>query len=202
MSSKNVVVELPRINLKKVQIKVHGDSPLICHAWSEKAKHMMLQKQMKKAVSGKAAKAPEEDFFDSLHWLTEKPQKASSGVPNGARFGFPSVGFKATAVSACRFTDGIKMTEVRGSFHIDGDMVEIKGTPVMREDMVRIGMGTADIRYRGEFPEWSAVLNITYNENALSIEQIMNLFNVGGFGVGIGEWRPERDGSFGRFHVA
>jgi hypothetical protein len=29
----------------------------------------------------------------------------------------------------------------------------------------------------------------------------VNLFNVAGFAVGVGEWRPERDGSNGMFHV-
>lgn len=62
-------------------------------------------------------------------------------------------------------------------------------------------MGTADIRYRGEFPEWSTEITLRYNANVLSPEQVANLFNVAGFAVGVGEWRPQRDGSFGMFHV-
>ena len=81
-------------------------------------------------------------------------------------------------------------------------MAEINGTPEMREDMVRIGMGTADIRYRGEFKNWSTILTIRYNERAMSLEQIINLFNIGGFSCGVGEWRPSKDGSYGMFHVA
>ena len=72
----------------------------------------------------------------------------------------------------------------------------------MREYMVRIGMGTADIRYRGEFKKWSTTLHIRYNSNAMSAEQIVNLFNVAGFACGVGEWRPQKDGSYGCFHVA
>jgi hypothetical protein len=30
----------------------------------------------------------------------------------------------------------------------------------------------------------------------------VNLFNTAGFGVGIGEWRSEKDGQHGMFHVA
>lgn len=80
-------------------------------------------------------------------------------------------------------------------------MVKIDGEPSMREDMVRVGMGTADIRYRGEFRSWSAEMVIRYNANVLSVEQVFNLFNTGGFAIGVGEWRPQRDGSFGMFHV-
>ena len=115
-----------------------------------------------------------------------------------AKFSFPAIAFKAAAVDG-GYRSGVtaNKTASRGAFHIVGDMVEIIGTPEMREDMVRIGMGTADIRYRGEFKKWSAVLNVRYNADAMSMEQIVNLFNIGGFACGIGEWRPAKDGSFG-----
>jgi hypothetical protein len=67
--------------------------------------------------------------------------------------------------------------------------------------MVRVGMGTADIRFRGEFREWRTRLTVRYNARVLSDEQIVNLFNTAGFAVGIGEWRSEKDGSYGLFHV-
>ena len=72
----------------------------------------------------------------------------------------------------------------------------------MRTDAVRIGMGTLDLRYRPEFQEWSVALRIRYNAAAISPEQIVNLYNVAGFAVGIAEWRPERDGSNGMFEVS
>lgn len=190
MSSKTAVsIDLPPINLQTMEITLVGDSPLICHAWSDKAKRMMLDKQMGKAQHKKDKKDPEQDFKDSLYHL-----------PDGG-FGFPAVAFKAAAVSACRFAEGVKMTEARGAFHINGEMVEVQGVPTPREDMVRVGMGTADIRFRGEFKQWRVTLNVRFNASALSPAQIVNLFNTAGFGVGVGEWRPERDGSYGMFHV-
>lgn len=190
-SKKEVSVELKPINIQHAELKLVGDSPLIVHAWSAKAKKEMLDKQMKKAKNAKEAKDPERDYEESFYRL-----------PNG-KPGFPTIGFKKAAVSAGgRFSDGLKMTELRGSFFIEGELSEIIGEPRMREDMVRIGMGTADIRYRPEFPEWSTILNIKYNADAISLEQIVNLFNLAGFGVGVGEWRPEKDGQYGMFHVA
>jgi hypothetical protein len=188
--SETQVIELPPIDLRILNIRLVGDSPLICHAWSHKAKEQMLSKQMKKAKQAKEAKDPQRDYEESLYKLEE------------GGYGFPSVAFKSAAVSACRYADGVKMTEARGAFHIIGEMVPIHGNPNPREDMVRVGMGTADIRYRGEFKEWSVDLPIRYNTKALSAEQIVNLFNTAGFGVGVGEWRPEKDGSYGMFHVA
>jgi hypothetical protein len=187
---KEVKFEVPTLALQVANIRIVGDSPLICHAWSEKAKKQMLDKQMKKAKQGKTAKDPEQDFEESLY-----------PMPGGG-YGFPAVAFKSAMVGACRFADGMKMTEARGAFHIQGEMIAIEGEPTPREDMVRVGMGTADIRFRGEFKQWSAVLPIVFNANVISAEQIVNLLTLAGFGVGVGEWRPERDGSYGRFLVA
>lgn len=191
------IIELPRLNVKRIQLTLIGDSSLIVHRWSDKARGMMLAKQMKQAKQAKEAKSPEVDFQESLYLL---PPEAQWGQQTG--YGFPAVAFKAAAVDACSHVDGITKVEARGAFHIEGEMVEIEGEPTPREDMVRIGMGTADIRYRGEFKTWRATLRVRYNANVLSPEQIVNLFNVAGFGIGVGEWRPQRDGSFGMFHVA
>lgn len=89
-----------------------------------------------------------------------------------------------------------------GAFHIDGEFVEINGVPDMREDMCKVGMGVADIRYRGEFKEWSATFQVKYNASAISLEQLVNLFNLGGFACGLGEWRIEKGGAYGAYHVA
>jgi hypothetical protein len=180
---------LPKMNLQIFQITLIGDSALICHRWSEKAKKEMRDKQMKRAKAVREAKNPERDYKESLY---EHPEGG---------YGFPAVAFKAAAVDACSQIESITKVEARGAFHIQGDMVKIEGKPNMREDMVRVGMGAADLRYRGEFKQWSCTLTIRHNADVLSAEQIVNLFNHAGFAVGVGEWRPQKDGSFGMFHV-
>ena len=35
----------------------------------------------------------------------------------------------------------------------------------------------------------------------VTAEQLIGFFNLAGFSVGIGEWRPERNGDHGMFHV-
>ena len=90
---------------------------------------------------------------------------------------------------------------MNAAFHIDGEFVEIHGIPEMREDMVRVGMGTADIRYRGEFKSWYAVIPVKYNASSISLEQLVNLFNLGGFSCGVGEGRSGKGRSVWLFHV-
>lgn len=195
-------VTIPKIQQKTLKLKVVGDSPLIQHKWTEKAKKEILEKQMKKATKAKEAKDPWMDYCESMYWLTPMPERPTQEDIEKARFGFPATAFKAAAIDA-GYQQGYlaKKTTARGAFYIVGDMVEIKGTPNIREDMVKIGMGIADIRYRGEFKEWSAELTIRYNPNVMSAEQIVNLINLGGFSNGVGEWRQSKDGCFGIFHV-
>ncbi|MDL2253749.1 hypothetical protein LJC49_06725 [Ruminococcaceae bacterium OttesenSCG-928-I18] len=201
-------ITVPAIDIRHITLKIVGDSPLIMHKWSHKAKQEMLDKQMKKAKKGREAKDPVADFIESIYWLDGEPEEKTEegftkAIENGAKFGFPTVAFKASAVAA-GYRAGVTKDKVstNGAFHIDGEFVEIQGaTPEMREDMVRVGMGTADIRYRGEFRGWFAEITVKYNATAISAEQIVNLFNLGGFACGIGEWRPEKGGTSGMFHV-
>lgn len=221
VAKKTEVLEIRPIEIKQVPIHIVGDTPLIMHAWSEKAKRMMLDAQMGKAKGKKKEpKSPADDFIRSMYWLTPMPEyddKASeeekmeafeAAIEAGARFAFPVTAFKQAAISAAYRMGWAKdKVSLRGAFFIESDengMIEIKSDPpTMREDMVKIGMGTADIRYRGEFANWSADMTINYNANGqYDLEAIVNIINAGGYICGVGEWRPEKDGQYGQFHVA
>ena len=213
MATKTEMIEITQLSIQNVPIRIVGDTPLIVHAWSEKAKRMMLDAQMGRTkTKAKDIRDPFDDFIQSLYWLTEKPTKSTpeafeDALKKGAKFGFPVGAIKQSANSAAYRLKWVKnQMELRGTYFIKtewNDMAEIKGDfPIMREDMVRIGMGSADLRYRGEFQNWYMDCMIQYNANgAMSLEQIVNCINAGGYAVGIGEWRPEKDGMNGMFHV-
>jgi hypothetical protein len=55
-------IRVPAINVQSVEIDIVGISSLIVHAWSEKAKGMMRDKQQKAARAPRAAKDPKADF--------------------------------------------------------------------------------------------------------------------------------------------
>lgn len=124
-----VVITIPRIETRTMALRLVGDSPLISHAWAPKAIAMMLDKQMKKAKQAKEAKNPFLDFCDSLYWMSQRPAEPTEADVAAGTFGFPCVAFKAAAVGACRFSDGIKMTEARGAFHVDGELARIESAP-------------------------------------------------------------------------
>lgn len=207
------LIEIRPLNIKVIPIRIVGDSPLIVHAWSEKAKKMMLDTQTGATkTKARELKNPVDDFVQSLYWITEKPEDSTEeaflkAVKKGAKWGFPVCAIKQAANSAAYRLKWVKnQMELRGTYFLRsdyGDLAEIKGSiPEMREDMVRVGMGSADIRYRGEFKNWYMDLMLEYNASGgMSLEQIMNCINAGGYCCGCGEWRPEKDGTNGRFHI-
>ena len=208
----NDVVEIKKRDIKIIPIKIVGDSPLIVHAWSDKAKKMMLDAQRKTTkTKAKEARDPFDEFINSMYWLTEKPESNpeafQKAIENGAKFGFPLTGIKQASNAAALRSGWVKdQVSLRGSYFLSspyGDNVEIiSDPPIMREDMVRIGNGSADLRYRGEFRNWHMEFMMEYNANGkYTIEQLINCIDAGGYAVGIGEWRPEKDGMFGRYHI-
>lgn len=46
IKKKEELLEIRPIEIQKVNLRIVGDAPLIMHAWSEKAKRMMLEAQM------------------------------------------------------------------------------------------------------------------------------------------------------------
>lgn len=202
-------IELPDIELSRADIGIMGRTPLIVHAWNPKAKEEMLLKQMKQPFA-RESKNPVDAFMRSMY-------RTDHGY-----YGVPAVGIKNAMVTACTSVEGITKTAARQAFIVLGergrakaafadlhspvDLVRIlsPNRPAMREDMVRLaGVGnTADLRYRPEFWPWGAKVSILYNENVLELKQLLNLLNTAGFGVGLCEWRPERNGQNGTFRVA
>lgn len=195
MARDNKVITIQPLKLETAQLTIKGISPLIVHNWSEKAKRQMLAKQMAGKNAPKAKKEPkdpEADYKASMYYRED-------GTP-----GFPASAFKAAIVGACRMFEGLPMTLAKTIIRVNGNILPIQGTPRMREDMVRLETGVADIRYRAEFPEWAVSLSITYNANIIKLEDIISLVNAAGM-AGVGEWRPSapkvNSGTFGTFEV-
>lgn len=221
----NQVITIKPIKLRRAQITIVGDTPLIVHNWDEKNKLEILAKEQKTAKD-KKAKAPRDpfaEFMDAAYWITPEPKEKTKeafdeAVRNGAKFGFKTIAIKQAALSAC-YRAGIipNQTGMKSSFYLNSadsqyrhengeELAVIKSPmpPILREDPVRVGgvTKTADLRYRPMYVDWSIDLVITLIDTGVfDLDSIINAINMGGYMNGIGEWRMERDGDFGRFHV-
>ena len=195
---------------KHFRVWLVGDTPLIVHAWSEKAKREMLAKHVKATKPGKEARDPDQEFVNSLYDMGD------------GTYGFPAMGVKNCILSAAHKDKGVPRTSVKAALWLDANMVRarpalagaicdmplmrIHGTePEKREDMVKIGSGmnkTASLAYRGQFTIWAMQITGRYNADVLTAEQLAFLIQEAGLSYGLGEWRNERDGIFGAFHLA
>jgi len=190
-------IEISKIGTETLLIPLVGTSPLVMHKFSEKAKRQMLD-AMQGRKTPKAPKDPQADYEAAAYRLDD------------GGYGFPAIAFKAATVSAARFFDkSVTMVGLRQTLFFGGEMskiegqmmVRIDGEPIMREDVVRVGNGGTDLRYRPQFTEWTTTLSVTYVRSMLTRESVLSLIEAGGLGVGVGEWRPEKKGDFGTFRI-
>ncbi|MEN6336605.1 MAG: hypothetical protein ABFE01_20315 [Phycisphaerales bacterium] len=115
----------------------------------------------------------------------------------------PPTAFKKAMLTASTSVKGLKKTALRSSLFIEGGSVPITfSRMVPRMDMVRTsGMGRVpDVRFRPSFEDWKAAMVISFPES-MPPETVVDLLNRAGK-VGIGEWRPEKDGNYGTFIVS
>jgi hypothetical protein len=192
-------VLIPAPNIKDISITLSGITPLLVNQISAKAKEELKGREF---GVGKIAKAPRDakaEYESSLYRIPGK-----RGV-----YGMPASGIKHCGVKACKFVGGgLKASRTMGAFHVLGlpcGLVPIKGSaPVMDERYVRIGnfpRKTPSPRYRGRFDRWEVTFRVRYNANILTPSQLLNLYDHGGFSVGLCEWRPEKNGQMGMFEV-
>lgn len=190
-------VTIQKLDRRRAIIPIVGETELIVHNFSEKEKSKMRDLQAQKVKKKKEPKNPEAEYEASMYLM-----------PDGESHGFPAVGFKSAIVGGSRFFDGITMTAMKLAIHVRGEgeqqLVKIEGEPHMREDMVRLATGVADLRYRAAYWPWRATLEVIYAANLITLEGVVNLTNAGGMG-GVGEWRPSAPksmtGIYGTFAV-
>lgn len=198
VSEESPIIQINKVARETIFIPIIGTAPLIVSRFSEKAKRAMLDKQQGRRTL-KEKRDPQTEYEASLYRL-------------GEGYGFPAVGFKKATIGGARYYGkSVTMTELRQYLFFSGEtspteaqmLVRINGEPKLREDYVRLaGAGrSADLRYRGEFVDWTAVLEIVYVKTCISRESVLSLVEAGGMGVGVGEWRPEHNGEFGTYQI-
>jgi hypothetical protein len=200
-----------KTTFSRFAVWIVGDTPLITHSWSEKAKLEMLRKQVKAVkAAGRQARDPQEDFQNSLYEIKD-------GV-----YAFPTTAAKLALMSAAHVDKGISKTSILSNVWLDCSMYRVRpalasavcdmpltriygAKPEMREDMVRVGAGlnkTSTLAYRAQFFPWAARLTGRFNPTQVPPESLAFLFDEAGRACGLCDWRNEKRGVFGSFHMA
>lgn len=179
-------------------------SPLVIHAFAEKAKQEIRDKQQKKAKTAKAQRDPASE------------SEAAKYRDALGRECAPITAIKKAMISAATSMENLTKVALRQAIFawptVDRASMlvpieDASGQPAigtMREDAVTIGINTRGLSYRPEYPSWRLRVTIEYNTRLVSRDQVIALAEQAGWGVGICEGRPEKSSAlgWGRFSVA
>ena len=181
-----VIETLPTVYLA---LEVKGTAGLIQNCFSQKAVEEMLRKHMGLPVT-REKKVPSACI-----------ERATIRNTEGAVC-IPPTAFKKAMLTASTLMKGKKKTHLKQQLYVCGNSIPIEYSQMVpRMDMVRTsGMSrTPDVRFRPMFEDWSAKLLLQFTDD-LPVQTIIEMLSRAGH-VGIGEWRPEKDGTFGTFEV-
>jgi hypothetical protein len=187
-------IKLKPIDKVRVRCRIVGTSPHIQHNWAAKSIEMMRDKHAGKKSKDRSVRDPEAEGRAALY-LTED-----------GKYGVNAMAVKRSIIDAAHKDIGLEKTLVRKAMFLecrDRNMVIPMDCeePEIREDTVRVGQGSTDLRYRPYFFRWSVELSFIIDRGWLQTQELINLIDRAGFGVGIGDWRPEKNGDFGRYEL-
>jgi hypothetical protein len=169
-----------------------GGPDLLMSRFPEKTIHQLLAKHMGRD-SAREKKNPREVLEQAKYYNT------------AGAIAMPSTAFKNAILTASSVmtTYARNKVPIRIGLHVRGASVPISfesETPCM--DVVRCS-GVArdpDVRFRPQFDNWRAKFVIQFDDEVFSESLVLDLVDRAGR-VGVGEWRPECNGTKGTFQI-
>ena len=188
-SAQSIIIKQPEV--AHIALEVSG-KVVIQNCFGQKAVEQMLRKHMGLPCP-KEIKIPRQCI-----------ENATIRNLDG-RVCLPPTAFKKGMLTAVGMLGdkSLKKTNLRTGLYVVGGSLPITSGPMIpRMDMVRTsGMNrTPDVRFRPSFPDWKCRMEITFDPSVIKTQTVVDLLNRAGM-VGVGEWRPERDGTFGTYQV-
>jgi hypothetical protein len=200
MPVKTASTTIKPVKWEVVSIPIHGiGQGLLMSHIPDWVLENILAKQTGQAIPHQGKRSIEEQFEDSIYWLSPERE--------GTTYGFPAQAFKKSilrSVMSGMIDPALKGTVVRTWFTTNGGE-EDGYTPILGEPIIsKMAARSKDVivvAVRALFKEWSTKVNFRYNPDSVSVDLLTHMLNQAGEGVGIGAFRPEKDGPYGRFQV-
>ena len=147
-----------------------------------------------------------EEVITALHWRDGKPKDFSEeGLYRALNENAPCISAfglkKSWGDAVVRNAIDKYKTKFDASINImsTGRVVPIKfSNYTLDEKLMSPKKGSPVLVHISRFSGWSAEVEIAFTENTYSLEQIVNIINLAGFGIGIGSGRSS---GYGRYHV-
>lgn len=200
------IVEFRPIEPKTVTVTIVGDSDLILNKMNDVTTRQLTDARKDKAKD--LTKPNEwEEVITAMHWRDGKPTDFSEeGLKDALANNAPCLtafGLKKSFGEALtRNKIATYSTEFRATINVIGErdnLIPIKFTEYhLDEKLMSPKKGAPVLVKLNRFSGWSATFKISYLDNVYSLDQIMNIINLAGFGLGIGSGRSS---DYGRYHI-
>lgn len=203
----NKTIEVHKIEPKRIIISIEGDSDLILNKMNDCTVKQLTDQRKDKA---KSLEKPNtwEQIITAIHWLNGKPEDFSedslkdaleNNKPCLSGFGLK----KSFADAVVRNEIAQYATKFNASVNIIGqgdNLVPISfAEHNIDEKLMSPKKGAPVLVHLNRFSGWSADIEISFIDTVYSEEQIINIVNLAGFGIGIGSGRSS---GYGRYHVS
>lgn len=206
MGKKTEIIEMAKINPQTITVSIIGDSDLVLHKIDDVTMRQLIDIRKDKA---KKIETPNEweKIITSLHWRDGKPTDFSEkGLAEALTNNAPCLtGFglkKSFGEAVVRLGIDNYSTKFDASVNIiaPGGLVPIRfAEHFIDEKLMSPKKGAPVLVNLNRFSGWSADIQISYIDSVYSTEQLINIINLAGFGIGIGSGR--RSCGYGRYHV-
>ena len=203
MTNKNESIDLKPISVKKMVVTIVGDGCLVLNKMNDVVSRQLTDARKDKA---KSLEKPNmwEEIITSMHWRDGKPSEFSEeslvdALTNNAPC-ISSFGLKKSFGDAVVRNEIDKYkTKFDASVNLVNDLVPIRFAEHFVDEKLMSPKKGAPVLVRlNRFAGWSADVEINFVENAYSMEQILNIIKLAGFGIGIGSGRTS---GYGRYHI-
>lgn len=198
-------IKLIELNTKRMEVTIVGDSDLVLNKMDDITAEQLVGERTGEA---KRLEKPNEweKIITSMHWYNGKPTDFSEeGLKKALKDNSPCISAFGLKRSFCDAVVRNEIDKYKTKFDANinilsvGGLVPIKfAQHVIDEKLMSPQRGKPVLSRTNRFIGWSATFTVSYMDNVYSAEQILNIINLAGFGLGIGGGRPS---GFGRYHV-
>lgn len=209
MAQKVESIELKPINVKTAEVFIVGDGDLVLNKMNARTVRTLTEERKGKKTVDETPNMWE-DIITAINWrdplnmddtrnCTEDDliRLLCDNAPCISAFGLKkSFGQAVTQNEIDRYS-----TKFNNAVNIvaNGGLVPISFTEhSIDERLMSPKQGSPILVRLNHFSGWRASFKIGYTENVYSLEQIVNIINLAGFGLGIGSGRTS---GYGRYHV-
>ena len=190
----------------RYRIRVRGVSPIICDNGAAGLDTRSAANIEKAHIAKK--RGSDRTVADEVR-LRELECLVSLYLDEGGAPTLPAAAFRKNIESAARklrqgpqVREGLIVEEVE-EFDYDrslGTTPDELARSVQFTVGVGIGRGRV-LRTRARFDQWAATFRVDVDPELVDREQLLVWLDIGGRRLGVGNWRPEKSGQFGRFEV-